>query len=82
MVEKSRGRSVELEDGAGTRLTAEWLGALIQQEIVAILGRLGPNGFHRGHYASAARIVQEAVTAETLPDFITAPAYDVLNALD
>ena len=30
----------------------------------------------------AARIVQEAVTAQALPDFITAPAYDVLNALD
>ena len=54
----------------------------IQAEIVAILTRLGPNGFHRGHYASAARIVQEAVTAQTLPDFITTPAYDVLNALD
>ncbi|MBL4918626.1 malate synthase A [Szabonella alba] len=76
------GAAVELADGDSTRLTTEWLGALIQEEIVAILGRLGPTGFHRGHYASAARIVQEAVTAETLPDFITAPAYDVLNVLD
>lgn len=79
---RRHGATVELADGDSTRLTAEWLGALIQEEIVVILGRLGPNGFHRGHYASAARIVQEAVTAETLPDFITAPAYDVLNALD
>ncbi|MGN7871877.1 hypothetical protein [Paracoccus sp. 22332] len=49
---------------------------------MAILDRLGPHGFHRGHYASAARIVQEAVMAEVLPNFITAPAYDVLNAFD
>ena len=76
------GATVELLDGDSCRLTGDWLGALIQDEIVAILGRLGPTGFHRGHYASAARIVQEAVTAETLPDFITTPAYDVLNALD
>ena len=55
---------------------------LVQAEIVTILDRLGPAGFHRGRYASAARIVQEAATAATLPDFITAPAYDVLNALD
>lgn len=76
------GATVELADGDSARLTSEWLGALIQEEIVVILGRLGPTGFHRGHYASAARIVQEAVTADVLPDFITAPAYDVLNALD
>ncbi len=79
---RRHGATVELADGDTTRLTSEWLGELIQQEIVAILGRLGPGGFHRGHYASAARIVHEAVTAEVLPDFITAPAYDVLNALD
>ncbi|HRM74103.1 MAG TPA: malate synthase A, partial [Paracoccus sp. (in: a-proteobacteria)] len=69
-------------NGEERLFTTDWLGELIQAEIVAILTRLGPNGFHRGHYASAARIVQEAVTAQTLPDFITTPAYDVLNALD
>lgn len=76
------GVEVRLEDGGERRLTAEWLGDLVQQEIVVILGRLGAGGFHRGHYASAARIIHEAVTAEVLPDFITLPAYDVLNALD
>lgn len=76
------GAAVELTDGGERRLTADWLGELVQAEIVTILDRLGPAGFHRGRYASAARIVQEAATAATLPDFITAPAYDVLNALD
>ncbi|WP_294925994.1 malate synthase A [uncultured Paracoccus sp.] len=76
------GTPVALEGGEERTLTADWLGELIQAEIVAILGRVGPGGFHRGHYAPAARIVQEAATAETLPDFITIPAYDVLNALD
>lgn len=76
------GATVTMEDGSERLFTVEWLGELIQAEIVSILTRLGPNGFHRGHYASAARIVQEAVTAPTLPDFITTPAQDVLNALD
>ncbi|RCW87175.1 malate synthase A [Paracoccus lutimaris] len=76
------GATVTLDSGEERLFTADWLGELVQAEIVSILTRLGPNGFHRGHYASAARIVQEAVTAQALPDFITAPAYDVLNALD
>ncbi|SEH62184.1 malate synthase A [Paracoccus alkenifer] len=79
---RRHGAAVELDGGGERRLTAEWLGELVQAEIAAILERLGPGGFHRGHYASAARIVQEAVMAEVLPDFITVPAYDVLNALD
>ena len=54
------GAAVELTDGGERRLTADWLGELVQAEIVTILDRLGPAGFHRGRYASAARIVQEA----------------------
>lgn len=79
---RRHGVAVELAEGGERRLSAEWLGELVQAEIAAILDRLGPTGFHRGRYASAARIVQEAATAELLPDFITAPAYGVLNALD
>jgi len=66
----------------GRRLDAAWLGDLVQAEIVTLLERLGPNGFHRGHYASAARIFHEAVLARELPDFITVQAYALLNALD
>ena len=76
------GAAVELTEGGERRLTADWLGEMVQAEIVTILDRLGPTGFHRGRYASAARIVQEAATADTLPDFITTAAYDLLNALD
>ena len=76
------GAMVTLPNGDLRRLTKEWLGEMVQAEIVRILERLGPHGFHRGHYASAARILLEAATADTLPDFITLPAYDVLNALD
>lgn len=66
----------------GRRLDAAWLGELVQDEIVAVLERLGPNGFHRGHYAAAARIFHEAVLAADLPDFVTRLAYPLLNALD
>jgi len=76
------GAAVELEAGGARQMDADWLAELIQQEIETILNRLGATGFHRGHYASAARIFQEAACAETLADFITTPAYAVLNALN
>lgn len=72
---------VALTDGGTRRLDAAWLGDLVQAEIVVLLDRLGPTKFHQGHYASAARLLLEAATAELLPDFITLPAYAVLNAL-
>ncbi|MTH64036.1 malate synthase A [Paracoccus shanxieyensis] len=74
--------AIVTHDGAERPLDSAWLGELVQAEILRLLDRHGPNGFHRGHYASAARIVLEAATAPELPDFITTPAYAVLNALD
>lgn len=79
---RRHGAPVIMADGTEGRLTEDWFGQLMQDEIVGLLQRLGPGAFHRGHYASAARIVQEAVAADMLPDFITTPAYQVLNALD
>lgn len=73
---------VKLSGGNDRRLDAAWLGELVQAEIVSLLERIGTTGFHRGHYASAARIFHDAVTAEVLPDFITLPAYALLTVLD
>ncbi len=69
-------------DGTVRVLDADWMAGMIQAEIEALLEQLGAGGFHRGHYASAIRIVQEAVLADTPPEFLTIPAYAVLNALD
>lgn len=73
---------VTCETGESRVFDADWLGELMQQETVRILDALGTGGFHRGHYASAMRILMDAITAQTPPDFITQPAYEVLNALD
>lgn len=73
---------VHLTDGGTRPMDTDWLADLIQQEIDAIFGRIGATGFHQGRYAAAVRIVQEAASARDLPDFITTPAYPVLNALD
>ena len=79
---RHHGVSVALAAGGSRAVSSDWLGELMQQEIAAVLDRIGANAFHRGHYATAARLLLEAVTAETLPDFLTTAAYAVLNALD
>lgn len=76
------GAQVRLETGGSRTMDANWVAELIQVEVEALLSRLGATGFHRGHYAPAIRIFQEAVTADTPPDFLTTPAYTVLSALD
>ena len=73
---------VSLGEGGTRKMDVEWFGKLLQTEVSDILDRIGPAGFHRGHYASALRLLHEAVTAREMPDFITVPAYDVLNAFD
>ncbi|MFC7704359.1 malate synthase A [Plastorhodobacter daqingensis] len=76
------GATVQLDQGGTRTMTAEWFSALLQAEVGTILDRIGGGAFHRGHYASAVRLLSEAVTAEMLPDFIAVPAGDVLNALE
>ncbi|WP_444870372.1 hypothetical protein ACTTAF_17255 [Rhodobacter capsulatus] len=79
---RHHGVSVALAAGGSRAVSSDWLGELMQQEIASVLDRIGATAFHRGHYATAARLLLEAVTAETLPDFLTTAAYAVLNALD
>ncbi|MDO5622893.1 MAG: malate synthase A [Paracoccus sp. (in: a-proteobacteria)] len=76
------GAIVHLSGGGDRKMSEVWLAELIQQEIETLLAQHDATGFHRGRYASAIRIVQEAVLAKTPPEFLTIPAYAVLNALD
>lgn len=78
----AHGASVEMEAGETRRMTADWLAELIHEEIVALVEWLGPHSFHRGRYASAARIVQEAACASPQPDHVARLAAPLLDTLD
>lgn len=78
----AHGASVEMEAGESRRMTADWLAELIHEEIVALVEWLGPHSFHRGRYASAARIVQEAACATPQPDHVARLAAPLLDTLD
>ncbi|MGR3465038.1 malate synthase A [Limimaricola sp.] len=78
----AHGAAVEMEAGDSRRMTADWLAELIHEEIVALVEWLGPHSFHRGRYASAARIVQEAACASPQPDHVVRLAAPLLDTLD
>ncbi len=78
----AHGAMVEMEAGDSRRMTADWLAELIHEEIVALVEWLGPHSFHRGRYASAARIVQEAACATPQPDHVARLAAPLLDTLD
>ncbi|MDH2325479.1 malate synthase A [Cereibacter sp. SYSU M97828] len=65
----------------GMRLTSDRLAEAIQAEVVELLATHGAHGFHRGHFAPAARLFHEAVMGAA-PEPAAIPAYPVLNAVD
>ncbi len=70
------------QDGEIRQLDQDRFRALLQKEITNIIENLGVGRFHRGHYASAIWLFEQSIVSDTLPDFITHNAYDLLCALD
>jgi malate synthase len=55
--------------------------ALIRQcfanEIASLKQQYGEDGFKKGHYGPAAKLLEEMVLADELGEFLTLPAYDL-----
>ena len=54
---------------------------LVEDELAKIRHAHGDNAFTAGRYGEASAIFIETATGETLADFLTLPAYDVLRNL-
>jgi malate synthase len=65
----------------GTRVTASWVDGLVDQELAKIEVSMGTT-FGRFRWAEAARIFREVALSESLPDFLTLPAYEILDEPD
>lgn len=61
------GADVTLQEGGTRVFDAAWFSDLMQAEVARLLAEFGPNGFHARHFASAIRILNDAVLAETPP---------------
>ena len=49
------------------------------EELQGLRTRLGGDRFDRGRYAMAARLFEQMSTGESLPEFLTLPAYQHLD---
>ncbi len=73
------GASVEMEGGFTETLTQRLYERLFKEEIAALQSELGPE-YVAGRFDEAAQIFTQTAAGETLPDFLTIPAYAILEA--
>jgi malate synthase len=63
----------------GRRITLALCAELLAAELVVQRERLGETAFAASHFAAAATLLHDLITAETLPPFFTIAAYDLLS---
>ncbi len=73
------GASVEMEGGFKETMTPRLYERLFAEEISTLQAELGEAGFDSGRFPEAAEIFTQTATGSTLPDFLTIPAYDLLE---
>lgn len=77
----THGTEYKTEDGGTETFTAAAFDALLNDELGKIKANLGDNAYADGRYPEATEVFVSTATGDTLADFLTLPAYDVLNEL-
>jgi malate synthase len=67
-----------LEDGRP--VTADLFKSALREEMSALRGALGEARFDSGRFGDAVALFERLSTSETLDDFLTIPAYEILTA--
>ena len=75
----AHGATVQMEGGFTETLTHRLYERLYNEELGKLASELGPDAFAQGRFPEAAQIFTETATADVLPDFLTIPAYDILE---
>jgi len=71
--------SVEMEDGSSEVMTPELYQRIFSEEVSALREELGSD-FATGRFEEAAKIFTETASGDELPEFLTIPAYEILEA--
>src|SRR5262249_35173540 len=66
----------------GTVVTRDLVARRVDEEYARVRGEVGAARFDRGHFPAARRLFEQVATSDNLEEFLTIPAYDVLNRAD
>lgn len=75
----THGTEFETADGGTETFTADAFDRLLNDELGKIESALGDNAYADGRYPEATDVFVATATGNTLADFLTLPAYDVLR---
>jgi len=75
----AHGASVQMEGGYSETMSKRLYERLFNEELKALATELGPDDFATGRFPEAADLFTQTATANVLPEFLTIPAYDILE---
>ncbi len=73
------GVDVSMEDGSIATMNSTLFESLFRQELDAIKDAIGKDAYVSGRFPDAAKIFEKSATSVDLPDFLTLPAYEILE---
>ena len=76
----AHGANVEMEGGFKETLTKRLYERIFNEEIAKLKSDLGDEGYAQGRFSEAADIFTQTATDQILPEFLTIPAYALLEA--
>jgi malate synthase len=71
--------TVKMEGGYSETLTRRLYDRLYNEEIMKITEELGVESYNNGRFPEAAELFTKSATAQVLPNFLTIPAYQILE---
>ena len=75
----AHGANVEMEGGFKETLSTRLFERIFNEEITKLKSELGEAGYIAGRFPEAADIFTQTATAQVLPEFLTIPAYSILE---
>ncbi len=73
------GVDVKMSDGTTVKMTSALFDRLKEEELDALKKEMGKDAYKSGRVPEAAKVFAKAATSVDLPDFLTLPAYDILE---
>lgn len=74
------GAEVQLADGSTERMSSTLYNRIYDEVFGALQTELGRESFIAGRFPEAARLFTQTATSADLPEFLTIPAYEILEA--